>query len=90
MGGAEDGDLGVGFAEGFDTFVGLLACGAEGLAWSGAKEVLESVMGFTVVKGWCHAMNAQERVFNELWRSPLASLDAVVGFDMTIDCHPLL
>jgi hypothetical protein len=40
----------------------------------------------TVVKAWGHAMKAEERVLHKLWFRPLASLDAVVRFNMSIDC----
>ncbi len=39
-----------------------------------------------IVESWGHAMEAQERVCDVFRLRPDAGLDAVVGFDMPIDC----
>lgn len=40
----------------------------------------------TVVEARSHAMDAQEGVFNEGWRAPLAGGFGVVGFNVAVDC----
>jgi hypothetical protein len=40
-----------------------------------------------VVEGGCHAVQAEVGVGDEGGRSPLASFDGVVGFDMAVDCR---
>lgn len=40
-----------------------------------------------IIQGWCHTMYTEVRVFDKFGLAPLSRLGAVVGFDMTVDCH---
>lgn len=39
-----------------------------------------------IVEGWCHAMDAKERVGDEFWGRPFSCFNAVVRFDVTVYC----
>ena len=56
----------------------------------GTSEGFQSFVALlAIVEAGCHAMNAQERVFDESGRSPLAGLDGIVGLDVAVDYHAL-
>jgi len=55
----------------------------------GAKGFHPFVGLLPVVEGGSHAMEAEERVCYEFGFGPHAGLDAVVGFDVAIDCWKL-
>lgn len=43
-----------------------------------------------IIESWGKAMNAKERILDELRFAPLAGLDAVVGLNMSIDFFCIL
>jgi hypothetical protein len=52
----------------------------------GIAESLQSFVALlAVVQTGCHAVEAQEGVFHELWGGPLARVFAVAGFDVAVD-----
>ena len=68
---------------------GCVACGAEdGDFVGGRAERFHTFIGLlAVVQRGRHAVDAQIGIRYELRRAPFPSFDAVVGFDVAVDCE---
>ena len=79
-----DGDEGCGVLE-----TGSVVLGAEDVDCLvvGGAEGFHALVGLlTIVEAGGHAMDTEERGGDESWFGPLAGLDAVVRFDVAVDC----